>query len=518
MIPTSSPPSLEELAPIATVDLSQRLSPLLRLHSVLLIILAALAPFFLFAVLRGLSNDSEADHRLAPTFALTHAYHVYYPPESGPVLSTLYGPVTALTYLPATLASTPTGAILIGTLWAMTIFFATAFITVRGMAGRTWMKWWQLIALTAGVVWLIGPVERTAAHIHADAPALGCAAIAALFATRQRYTFAAWANVLLSALFAVLSVFAKQNMVPLLIALVVWFAICAGRKAVLLFAGASVIFSGLMIAIAVTLLGSPAAFYFNCVYMPLHQPFDRTLLFAAINELTVISLALLLIPIMRILQSWTHFELNVGEFVVEQKTPLLILIGILMTPAAIMGRMKVGGNENSLGLALFFFVLAVLVEISALRAQNFAELLSANEIKLWSLPLLIACIVSLLSAVYSTIKSRPPSPIQQAFVYARQHPGKAYFPQFPLVHLMAEGKLYHFSWGLTDRRNAGVPVSATHYEANIPNAAGVIAVTTLVPQFETDMLSRQGPALTNFGDAAQLPQFRFYELRRAVAK
>jgi hypothetical protein len=61
-----------------------------------------------------LPNYLEADHRLAATFALTHGYHVYYPSNSGPVLSTLYGPVTVLAYLSASLASRLTAAILIG--------------------------------------------------------------------------------------------------------------------------------------------------------------------------------------------------------------------------------------------------------------------------------------------------------------------------------------------------------------------------------------------------------------------
>src|SRR5262245_54414126 len=52
--------------------------------------------------------------RLAPTVALTHGYALYYPPNEGPVLDTIYGPVAALAYLPATMFRSPTGAILAG--------------------------------------------------------------------------------------------------------------------------------------------------------------------------------------------------------------------------------------------------------------------------------------------------------------------------------------------------------------------------------------------------------------------
>jgi hypothetical protein len=496
----------------------QRLASLVRLHGILLVVLAVLSPFFFWSVLKGLPNYLEADHRLAPTFAMIHGYQVYYPPDAGPALSTLYGPVTFLTYLPVTFASTPTAAILIGTLLTLTIFFLATTLVIRTAAGATWMKWWQLFGLTVGVVWLIEPVERTSAQLHADAPALACAALAALFAMRRRYGSAAWENAALSGLFGMLSVFAKQNMVPLLLGLAIWFSIRERWKGLSIFVVSVAAFSALMIVITATLLGGASAFYFNCVYMPLHQPFDKALLFPTIAQLTVISLALLLIPMARILQSWSQSDDCLREFLIVQRTPLLVLIGILMVPAAIMGRLKLAGGENSLGLSLFFFVLALLAETSAHRVGRFADLLSANEIKLWSLPLLIACIVGMGSAVYKSLTPRLTSPIRQAFDYSRRHPGKVYFPQFPLAQLMAEGELYHFSWGLTDRRNAGVPVSNAHFLANIPPTAKVIAVTGFVPQFETDMTSRQGPQITHFEDASQLPQFEFFQIRRSASK
>jgi hypothetical protein len=519
----SSPPKLDIQSEPASAAMfpikgpSQRLAPLVRLHAVLLVLLAFLSPFVFLSILKNLPGYLEADHRLAPTFALTHGYHVYYPPDSGPVLSTIYGPVTVLAYLPATLAATPTNAILIGTLLTLFVFYTTTFLVIRAAAAKTWMKWWQLFGLMVGVIWLVGPVERTTAHIHADAPALVFAALAAMFAMRQPLRFNKW-NAVLAAFFGVLSVFAKQNMAPLALGLVVWFALRAGWKGASIFAAATAIFSTLMLAIAGTLMGGIAALYFNCVYMPLHQPFDKTLFFPTVMQLAITSLALLLIPTARLLQAWTQSQENLREFLIVQRTPLLIVLGVLMIPASILGRMKLGGNENSMGLSLFFFVLALLAEIAALRNRSLADILSANEIKLWTLPLLIVCLIGLGSALSVSLRPSPASPIRQAFEYSRQHPGKVYFPQFPLAQLMAEGKLYHFSWGLTDRRNAGVPVSDEHFQANLPPHAEVIAITGLVPQFEADMTARQGSRIEHFEDAAQLPQFEFFAVRRPGAK
>ena len=157
--------------PIST-RYAPQLAQLLRLHRAMLILLAVLAPLSIVAVVKLSVTDLAADHRLAPSFAIMHGYKLYYPPESGPVLSTLY----------------------------------------------------------AGLVWLIDPIERAASHIHADAPALGFAALATFFVLRQRHTFVTYENALLAGVFTALSIFSKQNMAPMVVGLAAWLAVSAGRK------------------------------------------------------------------------------------------------------------------------------------------------------------------------------------------------------------------------------------------------------------------------------------------------
>ncbi len=64
---------------------------------------------------------------LTPTFALVQGYQIYYGPDSGPALGTPYGPVNSLSYLPATIASSPTIAIIIAGLMAITFYFLPIF-------------------------------------------------------------------------------------------------------------------------------------------------------------------------------------------------------------------------------------------------------------------------------------------------------------------------------------------------------------------------------------------------------
>ena len=55
-----------------------------------------------------------------------------------------------------------------------------------------------------------------------------------------------------------------------------------------------------------------------------------------------------------------------------------------------------------------------------------------------------------------------------ALRYIEQHPGDAYFPWNPLEHLAAEGRLYHFEYGVFDRDLAGYPLTADHFRRHIP--------------------------------------------------
>src|ERR1700722_14856945 len=70
----------------------------------------------------------ENDHRLAPTFALAHGYRLYYGPHQGPVLSTIYGPVVAIAYAPALLASTPMAAVRLATVITIILFLLPMFL------------------------------------------------------------------------------------------------------------------------------------------------------------------------------------------------------------------------------------------------------------------------------------------------------------------------------------------------------------------------------------------------------
>jgi hypothetical protein len=65
--------------------------------------------------------------RLAPTFALVKGYQLYYGQNDGAVLNTIYGPVTAITFLPATLFHSLNWSVICASFIGSLIFFLPAF-------------------------------------------------------------------------------------------------------------------------------------------------------------------------------------------------------------------------------------------------------------------------------------------------------------------------------------------------------------------------------------------------------
>ncbi len=456
-------------------------------------------------------NDMTADHRLAPSFAIVHGYHLYYPPDHGPVLSTIYGPVTALFYLPATLGSSPHVAFLIAALLTLITFYAATLFAVGTAPERSWLKRWQLFALVVGLVWFFPPLQRVATSIHADAPAFAAAAVAAAFAMRNKWRLSRWENELLAGIFSVLSVFAKQNMAPLVIVLALWFTM-QSRKALGVYTGAVLGCAGVLLAITARYLGGLDAFYFNCVYMPLHQPYDKKLLFPAYTDLLIPTVAILSLPLVRLVDEWRERTGGWREFVVARRSLLLLLIGVALVPTSVAGRIKFGGYENALAPALYFFLMWAIAELSNGTATASFTRQRSSILAM----VMAACILGGLPAIFIARKASYRNPAERVFDYCKSNPSKAYFPQFPLAQLMSEGKLYHFNWGLADRHAAGVPVSREHFIANIPPDASVMAMTPWVPEWDREMDSRHGPAV-NFDDAAQLPGFNFYSMHNASA-
>jgi hypothetical protein len=453
--------------------------------------LALLAAFSALAGFAGAVRQAPAiienDHRLAPTFALAHGHRLYYGSDEGPVLSTIYGPVTAIAYMPALLASTPMAAVRLATLLSIVMFFVPMLL----VAGKTSTYGYVCaFGLATAVASLSVPLSKSSILVHADAPALAAGGIACWVSAREELNSAGGGALRpwLAGTFAAVAVMAKQNMAPLTVALLIWW-IFDSRRGGLAF-GAAAALSLLAIWGGIfTVSSSPGAAWFNWFQIPAHQPYNKASLFPVADEL---SRTLLLYVLAASPALWKFLRpANGPGWTSRFRRPevLFLFVGCCLIPTSILGRIKAGGSDNALSPAIYFFALA---SMSELWMHLFPHKGLRSRSSLVALTLVIGtCVaVKLPENLYSLFARPAETPMERVYNFAVKHPGQVYFPQFPLTILMAEGHLYDFSWGLSDRAAAGRPVAEARFLRDTPAQTGRMALVDWVPYWEKDIYSR----------------------------
>jgi len=83
-----------------------------RVSTILIALIAASVVLACFSAV----CESFTDHRLMPLFMMRDHLRVYLPPNDGPMLSTLYPPLSVLMYAPAAIFHTPRAAFVVADL------------------------------------------------------------------------------------------------------------------------------------------------------------------------------------------------------------------------------------------------------------------------------------------------------------------------------------------------------------------------------------------------------------------
>ena len=420
--------------------------------------------------------------RLMPSFALARGLNYYVLlPRGGPLFTVAYPPMVAIVYLPATLFRTPNGAILAGSVITVVLCFAAVAFLHFAQLKRERSAVDGLAFLTASfLMCFLPPLTYSCFRIHADGPGLafGAMACGALYAGRGEK----WRIALpVSALCAVLAVFCKQTFLPVPIVLLVWVLAVQGRKV----AGRYLLclFTASVIATAASMaIWGPEPLYHCVIWVPAHDPSSE-----GSWKLSVVRSAQhfiqLSFPVLILLLAGAFYFALSGRIRDERWRTLLanrcvplLLVGIAELPFSILGYAKAGGDVNSFSFALFFLTCGVTMMLADL--WHGAKAVASRHL---ALSVLLATALPL--AVYeapvayeipSEIRGLPQTGQQIAFAYLKQHPGKAYFPWFPLAHLYAEGQFRHFIWGLVERWTAGETVSMEEFRAYIPTDPQVI--------------------------------------------
>jgi hypothetical protein len=407
-------------------------------------------------------------------------------------------------------------AIRIATFLSIIFFFVPMLLVADTRGGQSsWKTWLTTLGLIGSLVYLSPALSSSSVAVHSDAPALGAACMAC-WITGLKERLGSARSALLAGCATAVSVMAKQNLIPLIVALGIWWLLISWRSLLLFAAALTASLGAIWVAVSFFSTSLHAA-WLDWFQIPTHQPYSKALLFPVVDELAR-QLLLYILPlapmVMRQLQS---ARVGKSKEAWLNTTILLLFVGCWLIPTSILGRIKTGGNINALSPAIYFFALACSVELSAfLRQPSFRR--HQGQIAIFSSIALVLMLggfigIRLPELVYSLAKdSRGVLPMESVYRFSLSHPGQIYFPQFPLTVLMAEGNLYTFSWGLTDRRLAGYPVSASDFVKYTPPFATSLALVSWVPEWDQDVLSRCIAGRGSTTDSA-LPGFTLCSFR-----
>ena len=141
-----------------------------------------------------------------------------------------------------------------------------------------------------------------------------------------------------------------------------------------------------------------------------------------------------------------------------------LFAALLLLPTGALGANKIGGEPSSFHSLYYLIagIAALLVDLGrrgprlCLLGWGFCALA------------VVAAWQSGLCTPRSTRSSLWDNNEQLAYEFALRHPGEAYFPWQPLASLLAEGRLYHFEYGMFDRFLAGYDPTSEHVRACVP--------------------------------------------------
>ena len=432
--------------------------------------------------------------RLAPTIALFHGYPLY-PPEAGGVITDWhYGPVAALAWSPAALADSPQPALMtaavINLLFLLVPLLAAAW---RATAGRL-LPALLVFALGAAGILQLYPTWYMASALNVDAIAVGLGAGSCLVLVRAGVP--SGKHLLLAAALSVLAVWTKQNDATLILAQAGWLWFRHGRTAArqlsVAFAGAM---AGVIGLVAVVL--HPADVFFNLWTIPFSEALPGGWSAAGAEAMDfLLYTAVLWLPCL-LAALWPPAAApGASEPAPRSQLPLWLFVAAAaaLLPTGIVAAIKIGGDRNSIHSVYYLAVAAILAVGGAWPAR------AGRNAALGHSAILVATavVVALAARQAASYPDRPLLPrrclSQEAWAVALRHPEQVYFPWDPLATLMAEGRLYHFEYGVIDRIYVGRAPAPGALNAGLPARLSVV-VYPRAPYPQT-MRERYLPPLT----------------------
>ncbi len=412
-----------------------------------------------------------ASYRLSAASALAKGLNIYSNPSSGPIFGWIYGPIAPCLYLPAFLFTTLTeqhivAGIINFFLLVIPFFCLTIFQqnekqekNIDGMAGFLF-AFAAMLTNDTTIYFL--------RYFPADSAAVSFGLLSCYSLIRCRNNLKN-KNLFFAALFLNLSVFSKQNEIFILLGQIIYIWTAWKMKTVLRYIGIVAVIGIIFGSISIGKFGLYNLF-FNLFIIPGNHPWAID--FSQLGKL-LIPFSILLIAVI-----WLCFtscrnsfkeRKGLSSFVTERPWLLLLFISILMLPMSIIGKMKIGGDVNS--YHSIYYLIATVALLLVEKDKNLTD--KQTTWKNWKIVLF--CIVAIILCPWQQIRYIGLWPYvannqqEEAYAFAVKHPDEAYFPWHPMVNLMVDNKLYHYSYGVYDREIAGYKINKDLFLENLPS-------------------------------------------------
>ena len=393
------------------------------------------------------------DGRLAASAVLSHGMQLYATPGGDAVMTTMYPPVWALSYVATTWVNSPAEVFLVGRL--LTAFFAFVpvllLLAKRSAAAPLGILGFGLFVFAS---YRIPPLAYSTFRPHADAPSLGLALLSCLIVlSSQGRRFEGWLMPICVTLCAWLAVGAKQTMLPLIVAILAWVLTVGGGRPLVRYVVAAAA-TGLFVVVLGIGFFPPDALFLNLVTIPSRFPLLGRFPFnvaRVTHELLESSWPLLVVLAAGVSVRHALRREDWQDWLQMSAWPLMLLVAFFHLPISYLGRLKLGGWPNNLSPTVYFLMVGVcliLVEPERLKALHSRAL--AERIRFSAKAFAIAgglILGSYWSLDLLTLVNNESIPInrsQLAFEYLNAG-GDAYFPSRPLAHIMAQDKAFHFA-------------------------------------------------------------------------
>jgi hypothetical protein len=193
-----------------------------------------------------------------------------------------------------------------------------------------------------------------------------------------------------------------------------------------------------------------------------------------------------------------------------------LVVALTMVPTSLMGRLKVGGFDNSYHFLIYLDVAALL----ALSLKEWGH--EGGSFRPWIATLAVsACLLGIFVPVLPGPNEMDPlspgfgrdellydSPYDEADRLRREHRGEVHFLYNPLTPLYRDGRLTHFEYGLYDRMIAGFLPSDEHLRRHLPPKISLL-VTSIILVEDLSRYRRLAPAGTKFRES-QSGKWHYY--------